>query len=239
MIAPGKKNRPGIKIVPTHITIHNTDNTDAGADAAAHSGFVRNTGYYVLKSGKKNWVSWHFTVDDKAAIRHLPSNELGYHAGPGNAVSVAIEICMNKGIDRAAADSRAALLTATLMGQLGIPASKVVPHKQWTGKICPSILLGGKPAGARWSAFIAEVRQFAAQLGNAGAGMSPMAAAAPSMKSLVESPDIPMSLEHLEFEINHRQVRLGLSGGKTKAPSKTGKKPKASKAKARKKTASE
>ena len=83
-ILAGRKNRPGTRIEPTFLTIHNTDNTSKGADATAHASFVKNTGHYVLKSGKKNWVSWHFTVDDRRIVQHLPLDELGYHAGAGN-----------------------------------------------------------------------------------------------------------------------------------------------------------
>jgi N-acetylmuramoyl-L-alanine amidase CwlA len=40
--------------------------------------------FYTLPSGKKNWVSWHFTVDDVEAVQHLPITERAIHAGAGN-----------------------------------------------------------------------------------------------------------------------------------------------------------
>lgn len=159
-IPEGRQNRPGIKIEPTHITIHNTDNTSKGADANAHTNFVKNTGFY-MKSGKKNWVSWHFTVDDQRVVQHLPLDEKALHAGKGNASSVAIEICMNKGIDQESAFRRAAQLVALLLHEAGAPPEhfdRVVPHLTWTKKKCPSLLLDGGQIGPKWQNFIQQVR---------------------------------------------------------------------------------
>jgi N-acetylmuramoyl-L-alanine amidase CwlA len=141
IIPQGRPNRSGRQISATHITIHNTSNPNKGADAEAHSRFVREKGFYVLKSGKINYVSWHFTVDDNRVIKHLPLNERGIHAGGGNGVSIGIEVCMNKGIDQEAADVRAARLVAGLMFDLGIERANIKPHKFWTNKDCPTLLL--------------------------------------------------------------------------------------------------
>ena len=53
-------------------------------------------------------MSWHYTVDDHAIVQHLPDYETAYHAGdgkdgPGNATSIAVEICVNAGGDFEAA----------------------------------------------------------------------------------------------------------------------------------------
>ena len=151
LIPAGNSNRPGTRITPTHITIHNTANSDPGADAAMHARYVKGA------DARRRKVSWHFTVDDKAVFKHLPSNEKAWHAGGGNSRSVAIEVCENRGIDKAAAIDRAALLTAVMMEAYGIPRERVVPHKSWTGKDCPRVLLrepGGfnafRDRAARW-----------------------------------------------------------------------------------------
>lgn len=141
LIPEGKPNRSGRKISPDFITIHNTSNANPGADANAHSRFVRNKGHYILASGKRNDVSWHYTVDDKCVIKHLPVTERAIHAGAGNGRSIAIEICMHQEIDQNAANERASRLVAALMHDLGIPKTNVVPHKHWTGKNCPTLLL--------------------------------------------------------------------------------------------------
>ena len=122
-----------------------------------HAGFLKNTGYYIYPagSGKKVWVSWHFTVDDARIIKHIPVNEVAYHAKSGNSKSIGIEICMNSGINQAAAFSRAAKLIAALMFDLKLSIDKVVPHKKWTGKNCPSLLLDpDKTIGKKWQNFI-------------------------------------------------------------------------------------
>jgi N-acetylmuramoyl-L-alanine amidase CwlA len=152
LIAAGRPNRPGQRIAPRSVTIHNTSNTGSRADAKAHSRFVRNTGFYTLPSGKKNFVSWHYTVDDACAIKHLPINERAFHAGAANGVSIGIEICMHREIDQAAADARAARLVAVLLHDLKLPLSAIRTHKSWTGKACPVLLL------PRWQAFLDRVQ---------------------------------------------------------------------------------
>jgi hypothetical protein len=68
-------------------------------------------------------VSWHYTIDDKVVVNHLPLDEEGYHAHEdANMSSIGIEICMNEGIDRAAADLRAARLAAALLYDLRLDA---------------------------------------------------------------------------------------------------------------------
>lgn len=137
-IAPGARNRSGRAITPTYITIHNTANADRGADARMHAKYMKGA------EAQQRLVSWHFTVDDQRCVQHLPLHELGMHAGTalGNASSIGIEICENAGINQAAANQRAALLTAALLQRLDLDITHVVPHKHWSGKQCPHLLLG-------------------------------------------------------------------------------------------------
>ncbi len=137
LIPESNSNRLGTNIAPRFITIHNTDNTGLGADARAHAKYVKG------QDAQNRKVSWHYTVDDKRCIKHLPINEKGWHAGSseGNKKSIGIEICMNQGIDQAAANQRAASLAAILMYDLNISLENVVTHQHWTGKECPRLLL--------------------------------------------------------------------------------------------------
>jgi len=155
LIAAGRPNRSGAPIRPGSVTIHNTENTNKGADAHAHSRFLRETGFYTHK-GRKVLVAWHYTVDDRVAIRQLPDHERGMHAGTsaGNGTSIGIEICMQKGIDQEAADVRAAQLTALLMVEHDIPIDRVVQHRHWSGKPCPALLLDSR----KWKDYLAIVR---------------------------------------------------------------------------------
>jgi len=150
LIPAGRHNRPGLPLAPNRITIHNTDNPDQGADANRHSLFVRTNGYQEY-GGRKKSVSWHYTVDDRVAIRQLPDHERGYHAGSeiGNGTSIGIEICMQQGIDQAAANRRAAQLAAYLVVQHRLLPDVVLQHRHWTGKPCPSQLLDE----AAWASF--------------------------------------------------------------------------------------
>lgn len=156
LIPEGRPNRPGTSIKPSKVTIHNTSNTSPGADAVAHSRFVRETGYCML-NGKKNWVSWHYTVDDRLAIRHLPNNEKGIHAGKkGNESSIAIEICMHSGINQGGANDIAARLAAFLLFEHDLFIDDLVTHKSWTGKNCPVLLVDED----KWSVFKQRVEYY-------------------------------------------------------------------------------
>ncbi len=136
-IPTGASNRPGTPIAPKFVTIHNTDNESPGADARAHGRYQRSADARARK------VSWHFTVDDVRVVQSLPTTEMGWHAGSGagNASSIGVEICMNKGLDEAAAYDRAALLAAWLCRTHGlIVPDALKQHHDWSGKDCPRVL---------------------------------------------------------------------------------------------------
>src|SRR5678816_3646299 len=109
-IPEGSSNRPATALYAHYITIHNTDNPDSGADAKSHSKYLKG------EDAQARQVSWHYTVDDWSVYKHLPTSELGWHAGTslGNNSSIGIEICEFDGIDQHEANDRAALLTALL-----------------------------------------------------------------------------------------------------------------------------
>ena len=155
MLAPfGSNCRPGYTLIPQYITIHNTANTNPTADAAAH-------GKYLQGGGKDLYVSYHYCVDDKQAVRIIPEGEVAWHAGDGaegvgNRRSFAIEICENAGGDLRAATENAAELTRDLMERYRIPITNVVPHRHWSGKHCPNRLLKGEPYS--WETFLERVK---------------------------------------------------------------------------------
>jgi N-acetylmuramoyl-L-alanine amidase CwlA len=153
-IPAGNSNRPGKKLAATSITIHNTDNDDPGANAAAHAKYQKGA------DARKRKVSWHFTVDDAGIYQSLPINEVGWHAASskGNATSIGIEICMNAGLDAPAAYKRAALLTAVLAFQNGIKvSSQILQHHDWSGKNCPRVL---RATANGWKDFLEQIKQF-------------------------------------------------------------------------------
>ncbi|MCH6266540.1 N-acetylmuramoyl-L-alanine amidase family protein [Neobacillus citreus] len=146
--------RPGTTLKPDYITVHNTANTASGADAEMH-------GRYLLNQAATNpdsWVSWHFTVDDKQIVQHLPLSESAFHAGdgdgPGNRSSIGIEITENADGNYAKAEENAKKLIAYLIDQLNIPMENVKPHRDWSGKNCPRVILSNG-----WSNFITSLQQ--------------------------------------------------------------------------------
>lgn len=149
-IPEGRRNRPGRKMKPEWITVHDTANPSRGADALAHAKYLKGSAADVP-------ASWHFTVDDVRIVQHLPLDEIAWHAGdgsngPGNTTSVALEICENADGDRGKAEKNAAELVAMLLKRLALGIDHVVPHKKWTGKDCPHLLL------PRWDAFLEAVK---------------------------------------------------------------------------------
>lgn len=148
-IRPGRRNRPGHPLKAEWITVHDTGNPKAGADALAHAKYLHGNAADLP-------ASWHFTVDDKRAVQHLPLDENGWHAGdgangPGNRTSIGVEICENQDGDRAQAERNAQELVADLLTRLGLTLDRVVPHKRWNGKNCPHLLL------PRWDAWVSGI----------------------------------------------------------------------------------
>ncbi|TSB47882.1 N-acetylmuramoyl-L-alanine amidase [Alkalicoccobacillus porphyridii] len=139
-------NRPGTSLTVGYVTIHETANTNVGANAEMHARYVKGD------DAQNRQVSWHYTVDDSETYQHLPTDEVGWHAGStGNHQSIGIEICVNQDGNFIAARANAIKLVQLLMQQHDISLSHVVTHQHWTGKNCPANLL------ADWEGFIADV----------------------------------------------------------------------------------
>lgn len=153
-IPRGRRNRPGYKLVPRYVTIHDTANPGAGANARAHANYLKGAAAAAIPA------SWHFTVDDRLIVQHLPLDENGWHAGDGSAgtgnrASIGIEICENRDGIRLEAEENAAWLTAKLLHDFSLEPAQVKQHNFWSGKNCPRVLRG-RPGG--WEAFLNAVR---------------------------------------------------------------------------------
>lgn len=133
--------RPQYSMEPEYITIHNTGNP--GASALANSKYVDNVNAY---------KSWHFTVGPGEVYQELPINEAAWHAGDGhfgtgNRKSIGIEIVEVDG-----AEETAIKFVAQLVKAIGISIDKIVPHKHWSGKYCPRLIL------PHWDEFIENIK---------------------------------------------------------------------------------
>lgn len=149
--------RPGIKMSKCiGVTIHNTDNSEVGADAQAHANLLKN-------SWKNKQQSWHFAVDEDGAYQSIPTDEIAWHAGDGgsgkgNTQTIAIEICMNSDGDLEKATDNAAQLAAQQLKEKGLSADKLYQHHDWSSKNCPSQIRAGKPYN--WSTFKSKVKAY-------------------------------------------------------------------------------
>lgn len=176
MVRKGTHGRRVVRrMTPRYITIHSTQNYTA--DAERHSLALKRGALRARKRRGGNrigYLIWHFTVDDRVAIQHMPTNEQGEHAdfdGPGNNYSIGIEMCEQRGSSRAKTVDRTAKLTAYLMYQKGIPLSRVVPHYHWPRrgssrphKNCPHFLLDNGRPGPKWKAFQRQVNGYYRQI---------------------------------------------------------------------------
>lgn len=136
------------------ITIHETANTQKGANAQAHAN---------LQSRKNpREASWHYQVDGEEIIQSFPDDVMCWSAGdgrgPGNTQSIHIEICVNQDGDFQKAVRNAADLTKYLMNKYNISIDNVVQHHKWNGKNCPYYLRNGKK-GISWNDFINLLKQ--------------------------------------------------------------------------------
>ena len=129
-------NRPGTSLTVSDLTVHETANTNVGANAAMHARYVKGD------DAQNRQVSWHYTVDDTEIYQHLPTVEVGWHAGStGNHQSIGIEICVNQDGNFNLARANAVKLVQLLMQQENVALSRIVTHQHWTGKNCPANLL--------------------------------------------------------------------------------------------------
>jgi len=170
LLKKGKVGRMGWAMNPQAITIHSTQNYSQGADIYRHALGMKNGRFRATKrpgGNRTGYLTWHFTVQQNAAVQHLPTREQGEHAdftGPGNRTSIGIEMCENPGNDLAWTVDRTARLAAYLMYVHRIPLNQVVPHYHWPRygtsplhKNCPHFLLNNGVPGPTWQWFLSRV----------------------------------------------------------------------------------
>ncbi|BCX50210.1 N-acetylmuramoyl-L-alanineamidase [Haloferula helveola] len=172
MVAKGTHGRRVVRPMnPRYITIHSTQNYSADADR--HALALKRGALRAPKRRGGNrigYLIWHYTVDDRHAVQHMPTSEQGEHAdfdGPGNRYSIGIEMCEQRGSNINATIDRTARLTAYLMHREGIPLSRVVPHYHWERKgtskphkNCPHFLMDNGRPGRKWKAFLSKVNGY-------------------------------------------------------------------------------
>ena len=121
---------------PKYVVIHNTEN-----DACAE-----NEIRYMQSNSA--YTSFHFAVDNKEAVQGVDLWRNAWHAGDGsegkgNRKGIAIEICYSKsgGARFLQAEKNAAELAAKLLNDFGWDTSRMITHKDCSGKNCPRLTL--------------------------------------------------------------------------------------------------
>lgn len=136
-----------------YITVHQTGNTNRGANAEMHARLQEN--------GNSRQASWHYQVDDKEAIQSFPHDISCWHCGDGrgdgNMHSIGVEICINSDGDYKKAVENGARLVRQIMEKEGIPIQNVKQHYDWSRKNCPAQLRANKD-GISWDDFKAMVQ---------------------------------------------------------------------------------
>ena len=151
-----------------YITIHATENPTGDAYQLALALKRGALTAHKRKGGNRiGFLTWHFTVQDNAAVQHLPTNEQGEHAdfdGPGNNYSVGIEMCEHHGNSIPLTLDRTAKLAAFLMWEHHVSIDNVVPHYHWRRigvnpehKPCPHFLMDNGRPGPTWNWFVSRV----------------------------------------------------------------------------------
>lgn len=135
-----------------YITVHQTGNTNHGANAQMHANLQSRL--------NPRQASWHYQVDDKVVIQSFEDDIRCWHAGdgrgPGNTQSIAIELCINSDGDYKKTLENGAKLVKHLMDKHNIPISNVKQHYDWSRKNCPAQIRAGKD-GITWDDFLEMV----------------------------------------------------------------------------------
>ena len=129
-----------------YIMIHQTANTSKGANANAHARLQAN--------GNSRQASWHYSVGSDGIYQSFPDTAQAWHAGNKyyNQNSIGIELCVNSDGNYNKTIELGAELTKYLMDKHNVPLSRVIRHKDASGKHCPRELLNGKN-GITWAKF--------------------------------------------------------------------------------------
>lgn len=144
------KNRPGLKMNPQYVVIHNTRNKHKNAGAKMHRDYAE---------GNSRGASYHWAVDEDYAYAIIPENENAWHAGDGyngkgNRKGIAIEMCENGNYEKTFKNT--ANLAAQRLKSHGLNISALKRHKDFSGKYCPAWIM----EHGDWNRFINTVKSY-------------------------------------------------------------------------------
>ena len=151
LLTRGSAGRPGIEREIRYLVIHETANPGEGTGAKSHSN-------YLQAGGDGKGTSWHYTVDDHEIYRHVPDDEVAYHASSadGNTYGIGIELCVNEDGDFEKTFDNGARLAACLLKAYGLSANDLRQHGDFTEKNCPQTIRNT----GRWGEFTQQVKGY-------------------------------------------------------------------------------
>lgn len=140
-------NRPGIKMTPKYVVIHNTANTNPQAGAKVHRDYAE-----INDRG----ASYHWSVDDREAYAIIPEDEMAWHAGDGrygegNRYGIGIEVCESGDFDKTY--KNAVKLAAERLKENNLSIDRLKKHQDFSGKYCPRKLI------PIWDKFKSDVKK--------------------------------------------------------------------------------
>jgi len=144
----------GVIIVPKYFVIHETANTNVGADAFAH--------YRYWSTNPDARASTHFVVDSTQIYQMLELNQMAWHVGDNdgysdivNSNSIGIEIAVNSDGNYEATRQHAIELTIQVMNELNMNISQLKMHNDASGKRDPITMLNDP---SLWNDFVNQVK---------------------------------------------------------------------------------
>jgi hypothetical protein len=175
---------------PSQFRIHETANSNVGADARMHRNFVANGGGTEL-------ASFSLCVDSKRLVLIVDLTKATYHAGTakGNYTSGSIETCVNSDGNWAVTKDNLAKATAAWLSiwDGAVPLSEVHQHNYDYGKDCPHII---RKEGS-WQHILDETERYLEQLqGTAPPVPTPEPAPGPQPPAILTFPGIAYSVQH-------------------------------------------
>lgn len=128
-----------------YVTVHDTGNCGPAVNEIK----------YMVTNG--NQVSFHLAVDESEVIQGLPFERNSWACGDGatgtgNRKSINVEICRATHVNQSLykkAEENAVYVVARLLYANQLSIEKLKKHQDWSGKLCPNVLLKEK----RWDEF--------------------------------------------------------------------------------------
>lgn len=166
--------RPGLKLEPTSITIHNTGNPSSTA---------KNERQWLTNPANALTASFHIVIDELEAIEVIPLNEVAWHAGDGskegtgNRTSIGIEICESGNYEQTLKNSID--LVAKMLHERKWGVNKLKRHYDWSGKNCPRLM----NKDGKWTGWTEYVNRVQAKLNEITAALTPPPAVVPPSAS--------------------------------------------------------